>query len=790
MSIKPFCLALKLENIPRDLQNTPRWVLWRLEPRTKKDGSVKWDKVPYSLNGFRASTTNQSHWSSFEQVKTAFLLDDYDGIGIVINGKDFQGIDLDDCRNPETGELNEFAKNIMSKIPGYTEVSPSGTGIKILARTNLDRSRAKAHIEVYKENRFFTITGHVINGHSYLNDEAEDITWLIESEFGEPISEPENTDDIGALALTNLRVPLDGWGVDRVRDEVLGHLSPDLPYAEWLSVGMALHHQGGGDPEWLDLWDSWSADGATYVEGECARKWTSFSQIRISGTGPVTLRHLLRQTQSQRAASVIDDVESLVSDIQSVSDVRELETNIAKKVSSNNEISGTDRERIAVEIRKKANELGLSLPIGTIRNWLKPKLSRNFPHLSPDGIPLGTIENTKVLLANMQTTVRYNVISKQLEILIPGQGYTRDNQANATIARILSEASRVGMNTKYTIQYLWEIADNNAFNPAKTWIESKPWDGVSRIDAFLATIESSDPPAYKKLVLEKWMVQAVAAAVSPNGIAAQGMLVFQGPQGIGKTRWLLSLAPPLEEIIHTGFVIDTKSKDSMLLGNSHWLVEFGELNSSLARSDHASLKAYLTQPYDKIRRPYALTESIYPRRMSPYASINDNEFLIDSTGNRRFWTIAIKRLNLEHGIDMQQVWAEFYVRYQQGETYYLSREDMLIIESQNSKFRVSDPIEERIVGAYDWNAANIQWGEASATDVLIRLGISNPTKSQAMAASTVIRKLNGDQSRRSNGRRLLRIPKQNAEAVSVTPDTKADPEGDTVSGTVKNEIQK
>jgi hypothetical protein len=775
MSTKPLFLLTEPENILEWLRTIPRWVLWRYEPRTKKDGTTKWDKVPYSAAGFRASSTDPGHWSDFQEAETAFLIEDYDGLGIIITGEDFHGIDLDDCRNPDTEELNDLAKEVLKHVKGYAEVSPSGTGIKILARTNLDRSRTRPHIEVYKNNRFFTITANIIEGHDSLSDEPQDIGWLVSGEFDEEISELEIAGDAGALALSNLKLPLEDWGIDRVREEILKHLSPDLPYEEWLSVGMAFHHQGRGDPEWLDLWDIWSSTGSTYVEGECERKWTSFSAQRVSGSGPVTLRRLLKQTRDERAADVINEIDSLLTEIESITEVRELETKIAKKVSASAEISGTDREKLATAIRDKANQLGLTLPIGTIRNWLKPRLSRNFPHLSSEGVPLGTIENTRVLLANMQTTVRYNVISKQLEILIPGRSYTADNQANSTLARVLSEASRAGISTKHILQYVWEIADTNPFNPVATWIDSKPWDGTSRIETFFETIHSSDPKEYKNLVLRKWMTQCIAAAFSPNGIAAQLVLVFQGAQGIGKTRWISSLIPDeLRNFILTGFVLETKNKDSLLLATSHWLVEMGEMNSSFARSDHASLKAWITQPFDKIRRPYALTESVYPRRMSLYASINDSEFLIDPTGSRRFIPLAVKKLDFDHGIDLQQLWAEVLFEYRQGASYYLTREEMNLVETCNERFAVADPIEERIAGGYDWSAPEAQWEEATATNVLIRLGISNPTKSQTMAASNAIRRLNGDQFRRTKSARLLRIPRQNIDLDLVTLPAKGD----------------
>lgn len=107
---------------------------------------------------------------------------------------------------------------------------------------------------------------------------------------------------------------------------------------------------------------------------------------------------------------------------------------------------------------------------------------------------------------------------------------------------------------------------------------------------------------------------------------------------------------------------------------------------------------------------------------------------------------------------------------------------MALVEANNEKFMVADPIYERIANAYEWESPDVQWEEATATDVLIRLGISSPTKSQTMVASAATRKLNGNQFKRTNKARLLLVPKQNSNSSEVTPpfksDVKASPEGE------------
>ncbi len=300
---KPQALTVQLDHVPQDLKAIDRWLCWRLVERKKVNGASDWAKVPCTSTGRPASSTNPATWCSFDEAANAWVLGDFDGIGLVL-GDDVQGIDLDDCRDPATGELTELARQTLARIDGYAEVSPSGTGIKIFTRINLTTSAANHDkgVEVYCRARYFTVTGHRIEGHDRFPLQQQDCTWLLRDMMGrEPANAPSATG--GAAALELYKRPLVDWSLERVQDELLVHLDPDCGYSDWVLVGMALHHQGGGDAEWFACWDEWSAQSGKYVEGDCEKKWTSFRQQRSSGTGAVTLASLLAKTKAQRQAN-------------------------------------------------------------------------------------------------------------------------------------------------------------------------------------------------------------------------------------------------------------------------------------------------------------------------------------------------------------------------------------------------------------------------------------------------------------------------------------------------------
>jgi putative DNA primase/helicase len=389
----------------------------------------------------------------------------------------------------------------------------------------------------------------------------------------------------------------------------------------------------------------------------------------------------------------------------------------------------------------------------------KAEFIQPFANVNARGNPLCTLENLRQLLNSLGYGVRYNVIRKCIEFNIPGTKFLRDNRENASYSHILNSCEKVGMPTKHVHQYLITLADENPFNPVATWIESVPWDGVSRLDSFYETVISVGDQSLKKTLLRKWMVQAVAAAFSPDGIPAQGVLTFVGAQNIGKTTWFKRLAPNELDVILTGHTLDTRNKDSVFIALSYWMVELGEVDATFRKSDIAALKSFLTQPLDKLRRPYAATESSFGRRTVFGATVNEEQYLHDPTGNRRFWSIEVEKFVLDHELNMQQVWAEVLTLWRAGETFSLSREEIEALNSHNEQYTAVDPIEEKILSGFQWGSADTcQW--LTATQILERLGIPFPTKGQTSAAGRVLKRCCHGGRKKSNGVARYPVPRQ------------------------------
>ena len=386
------------------------------------------------------------------------------------------------------------------------------------------------------------------------------------------------------------------------------------------------------------------------------------------------------------------------------------------------------------------------------------------PWTTDKGRPLKHIDNLCEICRRLNVTIRYNVINKEEEILIPGERFSVDNFGNATIAWLTSECSLYQFPTDKLGDFVTYLADQNQYNPVAQWIDSREWDGIERLTDLYGTVKAKfedSVPEVRKLketLMLRWMLSAIAAAYSPNGVSAGGVLVFQGPQYLGKTKWFKSLVPPELKLLKDGMLLRPDDKDSVKQICSFWLVELGELDSTFRKSDIAALKAFITNDSDVLRRAYARKESHFARRTVFFGSVNPKDYLHDPTGNRRYWTIECEALDHSHSLDMQQVWAQVKYCWQQGMGHHLTADEMTMLNDHNEGFTAPDPVEDRIRSKLDWDASESIWRWATASDVLIECGIERPTRAESSTAGALIRSMNGGRDRRSSGRTLLLCP--------------------------------
>ena len=437
-------------------------------------------------------------------------------------------------------------------------------------------------------------------------------------------------------------------------------------------------------------------------------------------------------------------------------------------VSSNDSLAQDDDD-VTIETPKLA-------PIQLVENvqpahWESLDLSErlyaeNFPDLSDKGSPLDTLENLAFLMECYGIHCRYNRVSKDAEIKIPGVEFSRDNYANATLAALTSLCKRSQLPVGSLDMYDTAIADQKAYNPVLDWIQSSPWDGIDRIQQLTGTIKTPQTydNAFKNVLITKWLISAIAAIANPKGFYSKGVLVFRGGQSKGKTTWFKRLVDDtMTAYVKDGMHIDPKNKDTVFTATSHWLVELGELDATFRKSDIASLKAFITQSEDRIRRPFDRKDSILPRRTVFFASVNDREFLVDDTGNTRWWTIEVEEIDFQHRIDMQQLWAQVYESlYLGGMEWWLTQEQEAALNISNAEFEQSDPMEEMLISKFEFNVTYDELGKRGysykekdlslAIEILMAMGYREPDKRQRLAIGKTLERMGVVSKRTARGK--------------------------------------
>ena len=426
-------------------------------------------------------------------------------------------------------------------------------------------------------------------------------------------------------------------------------------------------------------------------------------------------------------------------------------------------------------IERTAEEIFLRLE----ENRKVPELEKHYAwprwvHERKNGAPMGTLENLQVLLRHEKIAVWYDEIKKDICYSLPEtmeEGkFGKDNKQTAIFALILSLCEQYGFPTANLDSYLVAIADENRKNPVTDWVRLREWDGKDRIGELSKTLTLAEwfPDRMKRLLLTRWLISAVAACVA-DAFKTRGVLVLQGLQAIGKTSWFASLVPPSSGWFLDGVALDPEDKDSLKRVISHWIIELGELEATFKKADINKLKSYITSPVDVVRLPWARKFSDFPRRTVFCASVNQAEFLVDTTGNSRWWCLPCRRINYKHGIDLQQLWAQVLSLYRAGEPWWLTKDEERDLDDLNRYFEAGDEIEDLIAGGWNWDEyerdleANLG-GWMNATSILKSCGMQNPTKMQVRRAGEVLRKLTGrEPERRGKARdRCYWIPHRNS----------------------------
>lgn len=239
-----------------------------------------------------------------------------------------------------------------------------------------------------------------------------------------------------------------------------------------------------------------------------------------------------------------------------------------------------------------------------------------------------------------------------------------------------------------------QVSSDNAFHPIKLYLESLTWDGVPRIDTFLVDYMGAEDNAYTREVFRKMLLAAVTRIYEP-GRKFDTALVFYSEQGVGKS----TLIQRLSKGWFNDSLTNLSGKESYEAIQFAWLVELAEL-SALRKSDVEAVKNFISKREDTYRGAYARRVKTHKRQCVFFGSTNDDEFLKDATGNRRFFPVEVKRTRKtriifepEFDAIVDQLWAEAMEGYMLGEALTLSDEAEAIAGGTREEFTERTPIQ-------------------------------------------------------------------------------------------------
>lgn len=288
-------------------------------------------------------------------------------------------------------------------------------------------------------------------------------------------------------------------------------------------------------------------------------------------------------------------------------------------------------------------------------------------------------------------------------------------------------------------------AQECAFHPVKEYLTGLRWDGVKRLGTWLSTYLGAETSPYSHAIGTMFLTACVARIFDP-GCKVDYMPVFEGPQGARKStacailggQWFSDNLPD---------VTADKDVSQHLVGK--WIIEISEL-SAMSKAESATLKAFISRPVERYRPTYGRKEIIQPRMCCFVGSTNENTYLRDETGGRRFWPVKVGTVDTDAlARDRDQLFAEAVAAYRSGGRWWPNTEfeRQHIAPEQDQRF-VADVWEDNI-RAFLVNKETVLVGQVARECLMLE--IKQIGRAEQHRITTILRHLQWDR-RKKDGR--------------------------------------
>lgn len=626
--------------IPPELKAMARWAPWEARWNAKRN---KYDKIPHSVirPELRISTAHPDRWAGFASAWAVYQAKGLAGVGFCLTGqKQVTGADLDRC--VKDGVVAPWALEVVKKLNSYTEISPSGNGLRIfmLGTVERDWTNHEVGIEVYAGNeaRFLTVTGVPLAGAPRSMRQVDAAVMAeLEARYAKERTKAEVTPIMGFDLQDELTLPdLDKLALP---DKVLRFLQKGEHAGDRSGV---LHAAG------VALYCCGLADDTVYS---------------ILAHNPYAMEVALdhRGQDPDRALAYL-----------------QAEHCRKAKAKAAGAVAGVD------EFDVVASEGGTGAG-----GW--PSLRRD-----KEGRILALLDNVVksldcVPMCGME--LAYDAFRDEIMYARKAGQWQAFKDGHYVALRLVLERRGFKSISRHLIQdAVLLVAERAAFDSAQAWLEGLAWDGQHRMDGFLEVYFGAEDSAYVRSV-SAYLWTALAGRVLQPGVKADMVPILIGEQGSVKSASIAAMVPSPDHVTEVSLHDDDATQARKMRGRL--LAEISEL-SGLHTRELEAIKAFVTRTHERWVPKYKEMAVQYARRTVFIGTTNQEEFLADDTGNRRWLPVRVARADVAAiAADREQLWAEARLRFEVSGVEWWDAE-------------------KRALGVHEEHTIHDNWGEAIA----------------------------------------------------------------------------